>query len=131
MASPCAWRCSTAKWTTPTTWRTSAFGIALAEKLGSPRFRLLYDIYHMQIMEGNLCATIKEHHQWFAHYHTAGVPGRHEIDDTQEINYPAVVRAILDTGYRDYLGQEFSPTRGDKLVSLKQAIEICTPNTST
>lgn len=104
------------------------FGISLCEKLDHPRFRILYDIYHMQIMEGNLCATIKAHHKWFAHYHTAGVPGRHEIDDTQEINYPAVVRAILDTGYRDFLGQEFSPTRPDKLGSLKQAIEICTPS---
>jgi sugar phosphate isomerase/epimerase len=107
---------------------TSAFGIALCEKIGSPHFRLLYDIYHMQIMEGNLCATITEHHQWFAHYHTAGVPGRHEIDDTQEIHYPAVVRAILATGYRDYIGQEFSPTRPDKLASLRDAIHICTPS---
>lgn len=104
------------------------FGIGLCEKLDHPRFRILYDIYHMQIMEGNLCATIKEHHQWFAHYHTAGVPGRHEIDDTQEIHYPAVVRTILETGYRDFIAQEFSPTRPDKLGSLKQAIEICTPS---
>ena len=104
------------------------FGIALCEKIGSPRFRLLYDIYHMQIMEGNLIATIREHHRWFAHYHTAGVPGRHEIDDTQEIFYPAVVRAILETGYRDFIGQEFGPTRPDKLGSLKQAIEICSPS---
>jgi sugar phosphate isomerase/epimerase len=104
------------------------FGVALCEKIGHPRFRLLYDIYHMQIMEGNLCATIQAHHPWFAHYHTAGVPGRHEIDDTQEIHYPAVVKSILATGYRDYLGQEFSPTRPDKLASLKQAVEICTPS---
>jgi len=102
------------------------FGIALCEKTGHPRFRLLYDIYHMQIMEGNLCATIKAHHQWFAHYHTAGVPGRGEIDDTQEIHYPAVVKAILDTGYRDFLGQEFGPKRLEPLVALKQAIDICT-----
>ncbi len=107
---------------------SSRFGVALCERIGSPHFKLLYDIYHMQIMEGNLCATIKEHHQWFGHYHTAGVPGRHEIDDTQEINYPAVVRAILETGYRDYIGQEFSPTRPDKIASLKQAVEICTPS---
>ena len=104
------------------------FGVALCEKLDHPRFRILYDIYHMQIMEGNLCATIKEHHKWFAHYHTAGVPGRHEIDDTQEIHYPAVVRAILETGYRDFIAQEFSPMRSDKLGSLKQAIQICTPS---
>lgn len=105
----------------------TAFGVALCEKLNSPHFRLLYDIYHMQIMEGNVIATIKEHHKYLAHYHTAGVPGRHEIDDTQELNYPAIVRAILETGYRDCLGQEFSPTRADKLASLKQAVEICTP----
>ena len=108
----------------------SPFGVALCQKIDSPHFRLLYDIYHMQIMEGNLCATIRQHHQWFAHYHTAGVPGRHEIDDTQEIHYPAVVRAILATGYRDYLGQEFTPARADKLGSLKQGIEICTPSPS-
>ena len=107
---------------------SSSFGVALCEKIGSPHFRLLFDIYHMQIMEGNLCATIKGHGKYFAHYHTAGVPGRHEIDDTQEINYPVVVRAILETGYRDYIGQEFSPTRPDKLASLKQAIQICTPS---
>jgi sugar phosphate isomerase/epimerase len=101
------------------------FGIALCEKLDHPRFRILYDIYHMQIMEGNLCATIRDHHKWFAHYHTAGVPGRHEIDDTQEINYSAVVKTILETGYRDFIAQEFSPTRSDKLGSLRQAVEIC------
>ncbi|HEY2572913.1 MAG TPA: TIM barrel protein [Verrucomicrobiaceae bacterium] len=106
----------------------TSFGVALCEKIGSPHFRLLYDIYHMQIMEGNLCATIKENHQWLAHFHTAGVPGRHEINDTQEINYHAVLRAILETGYRDYIGQEFSPTRPDKLASLREAIEICTPS---
>jgi hydroxypyruvate isomerase len=108
----------------------TTFGVALCHKIGAPQFRLLYDIYHMQIMEGNLCATIREHHQWLAHYHTAGVPGRHEIDDTQEINYPAVVRAILGTGYRDYIGQEFTPTRADKLGSLQEAIQICTPSLS-
>jgi sugar phosphate isomerase/epimerase len=106
------------------------FGVSLCEKIGSPNFRLLYDIYHMQIMEGNLIATIRQHHQWLAHYHTAGVPGRSEIDDTQEIHYPAVIKAILDTGYRDYLGQEFSPKRPDKIASLRQAIEICTPTYS-
>ncbi len=106
----------------------TAFGVALAEKIGHPRFRLLYDIYHMQINEGNLIATIREHHRWFAHYHTAGVPGRHEIDESQEIYYPAVVRAILETGYRDFIGQEFGPARPDKFASLKQAVEICTPD---
>ena len=105
----------------------TAFGVALCEKLGSPHFRLLYAIYHMQIMEGDIISTIRANHRWLAHYHTAGVPGRHEIDGTQELNYGAIVRAILETGYRDYLGQEFSPARADKLASLKQAIEICTP----
>ncbi len=104
------------------------FGVALCEKIGAANFRLLYDIYHMQIMEGNLIATIRQHHRWFAHYHTAGVPGRNEIDDSQEIHYPAVVKAILETGYRDYLGQEFSPKRPDRIASLRQAIEICTPS---
>jgi len=101
------------------------FGVALCEKLDQPSFRILYDIYHMQIMEGNLNATIKENHQWFAHYHTAGVPGRHEIDDTQEIHYPMVVKTILETGYREFIAQEFSPTRPDKIGLLKQAVEIC------
>ena len=106
----------------------TAFGVALCEKLGSPHFRLLYDIYHMQIMEGNVIATIREHHKWLAHFHVAGVPGRHEPDSTQELNYGAIVRAILETGYRDYVGMEFSPTRADKLASLRQAIQICTPS---
>jgi hydroxypyruvate isomerase len=101
------------------------FGVGLCKKIDHPRFRILYDIYHMQIMEGNLCATIREHHPWFAHYHTAGVPGRHEIDESQEINYPAVVRAILETGYRDFIAQEFSPVRKDKIASLRQAVDIC------
>jgi hydroxypyruvate isomerase len=105
----------------------TAVGVALCEKLGSPHFRLLYDIYHMQIMEGNVIATIREHHKYLAHFHVAGVPGRHEPDDTQELNYGAIVRAILETGYRDYVGMEFSPVRADKLASLKQAIAICTP----
>ncbi|MCB1226803.1 MAG: TIM barrel protein [Verrucomicrobiales bacterium] len=106
----------------------SAFGIALREKIGSPHFSLLYDIYHMQIMEGDIIATIREHHAHFGHYHTAGVPGRHEIDDSQELNYPAIVRAIQATGYTGWIGQEFSPTAKDKLASLRQAIQICTPS---
>ena len=106
----------------------SAFGVALCEKLGSPHFRLLFDIYHMQIMEGNIIASIREHGKYFAHYHAAGVPGRHEIDDTQELNYAAIVRALLETGYRDYFGMEFSPTRADKLSSLRDAARICSPD---
>jgi hydroxypyruvate isomerase len=103
----------------------SAWGVALCEKLGSGHFKLLYDIYHMQIMEGDVIATIRKDHRWFAHYHTGGVPGRAEIDDTQELHYPAIVRAIQETGYTGYLGQEFIPKRQDKLGSLKQAVGIC------
>lgn len=103
----------------------SSWGAALCEKLGSERFKLLYDIYHMQIMEGDVIATIRKRHQYFAHYHTGGVPGRAEIDETQELNYPAIIKAIQETGYTGYLGQEFIPKRADKLASLKQAVGIC------
>ena len=105
----------------------TAFGVALGKKLGSTHFRLLYDIYHMQIMEGDVIATIRANHEWLGHFHTAGVPGRHEIDDSQELNYSAIVRAIIDTGYRDNIGHEFSPTRKDKLSSLPADIRICSP----
>ncbi|MDF1755541.1 MAG: TIM barrel protein [Verrucomicrobiales bacterium] len=104
----------------------SDWGVALCEKVGSDKFKLLYDIYHMQIMEGDVIATIRKNHEYFSHYHTGGVPGRHEIDETQELNYPAIVKAIVDTGYKGWLGQEFQPAREDKLASLKQGIEICT-----
>ncbi|MCX6876733.1 MAG: TIM barrel protein [Verrucomicrobia bacterium] len=103
----------------------SAWGVALCKKLDNPHFGLLYDIYHMQIMEGDVIHTIREHHRWFTHYHTGGVPGRNEIDDTQELNYPAIMRAIADTGYSGFVGQEFIPKRPDKLASLKQGLEIC------
>lgn len=103
----------------------SAWGVALAQRIGSERFKLLYDIYHMQIMEGDLCDTIKENHQYFAHYHTAGVPGRHEIDDTQELNYPAIMRAIVATGYQGYVAQEFSAINHDPIMALRQAVQIC------
>ncbi|PAW86203.1 MAG: hydroxypyruvate isomerase [Pedosphaera sp. Tous-C6FEB] len=104
----------------------SAWGVALCQAIGSERFKLLYDIYHMQIMEGDVIATIKARHQYFAHYHTGGVPGRNEIDDTQELNYPAIMRAIQATGYKGYVGQEFIPKRDDKIASLKQGVQICT-----
>lgn len=104
----------------------SSWGVALCQKIGSPHFKLLYDIYHMQIMEGDVIATIQRDHEYFAHYHTGGVPGRAEIDETQELNYPAIIRAIQETGYEGYLGQEFIPKRPDKLASLKQGVEICT-----
>ncbi len=101
------------------------WGVELVKRVGSDRFKLLYDIYHMQIMEGDLIATIKANHQYIAHYHTGGVPGRNEIDDTQEINYPAVIKAIIDTGFKGFVAQEFIPKRPDALASLKQGVEIC------
>ena len=103
----------------------SKWGVALCEAVGSERFKLLYDIYHMQIMEGDVIATIKKHHQWFAHYHTGGVPGRHEIDETQELNYPAIMQAIVATGFKGHVAQEFIPARPDVLASLKQGVGIC------
>jgi hydroxypyruvate isomerase len=103
----------------------TAWGVEVCKRVGSDRIKLLYDIYHMQIMEGDLIDTIRQNHQYIAHYHTAGVPGRHEIDDTQEICYPAVMRAILATGFKGFVGQEFVPKRPDALASLKEAILIC------
>jgi hydroxypyruvate isomerase len=103
----------------------TAWGVALCKKIGSGNFKLLYDIYHMQIMEGDVIATIREYHSHISHYHTGGVPGRHEIDDTQELHYPAIMRAIADTGYTGFVGQEFIPKRPDPLASLKQGVEIC------
>lgn len=104
--------------------RTS-WGVELCKAVGSPNFGLLYDIYHMQIMEGDIISTIKRENKFIAHYHTAGVPGRAEIDDTQELFYPAIMKAIADSGYKGFVGQEFNPRRPDKLASLKQGIEIC------
>jgi hydroxypyruvate isomerase len=103
----------------------TAWGVELCKRVGSERFKLLYDIFHMQIMEGDIVDTIRENHQYIAHYHTGGVPGRGEIDETQEINYPAVMRAIADTGFKGFVAQEFVPKRADALASLKQGIQIC------
>ncbi|RYF94995.1 MAG: hydroxypyruvate isomerase [Chitinophagaceae bacterium] len=106
----------------------SAWGIELVKRVGSPNFKLLYDIYHMQIDEGDVISTIKTGHQYFAHYHTGGVPGRHEIDDTQELYYPAIMNAIVKTGFKGYVAQEFIPdrkTNEDRLASLQKAITIC------
>jgi len=103
----------------------TAWGVALAKRVGSERFKLLYDIYHMQIMEGDIIRTIKESHPYIAHYHTGGVPGRNEIDETQEIYYPAVMKAIVETGFKGYVAQEFIPKRPDALNSLKQGVRIC------
>lgn len=107
----------------------SAWGIELCKQLDSANFKLLYDIYHMQINEGNIINTIRDHHMYFGHYHTAGVPGRNEIDETQELHYPAIIRAISKTGFSGYVAQEFLPTgktKEDKIEALKKAIEICT-----
>jgi hydroxypyruvate isomerase len=103
----------------------TAWGVELCRRLSSERFKLLYDIYHMQIMEGNVIATIREQQQYFAHYHTGGVPGRAEIDETQELNYPAVMRAIVETGFKGFVAQEFVPKRPDALASLRQGVQIC------
>jgi hydroxypyruvate isomerase len=103
----------------------TAWGAALCEKVGSERFKLLYDIFHMQIMEGNVIDTFRKYHQFIGHIHTGGVPGRHEIDETQELYYPAIMRAIVATGYKGYVGQEFVPAAKDKLASLRKCIEIC------
>jgi hydroxypyruvate isomerase len=103
----------------------TAWGVELCRRVGSERFKLLFDIYHMQLMEGDLIQTIRENHDWLGHYHTGGVPGRGEIDGSQEINYPAVVRAIVETGFKGFLAQEFVPKRPDPLASLKQGVEIC------
>ncbi|RYZ28463.1 MAG: hydroxypyruvate isomerase [Chitinophagaceae bacterium] len=106
----------------------SAWGIELCKRIGSPNFKLLYDIYHMQINEGDVIRTINDHHQYFGHYHTAGVPGRHEINETQELYYPAIMKAIAATGYKGYVAQEFIPTgktSEDKLAALRDAVSRC------
>ena len=104
--------------------RTS-WGVELVKRINSNNFKLLYDIYHMQIDEGDVIRTIKNYIQYIAHFHTAGVPGRNEIDGTQELNYPAIMRAIAGTGFNGFVGQEFIPKNQDKLASLQQAITIC------
>ena len=101
------------------------WGAALAEMIGSDHFKLLYDIYHMQIMEGNVIETIREYQRYIGHYHTGGVPGRHEINASQELNYPAIIRAIHETGYDGYVAQEFIPTYEDKIKALEEGLRIC------
>ena len=102
----------------------SAFGVEVMRGVNSPRVKLLYDIYHMQIMEGDVIRTIRDDIQWIGHFHTGGVPGRHELDDTQELNWHAVARAIADTGFQGYVAHEFVPTR-DPLTSLAEAVRTC------
>jgi len=101
------------------------WGVALCKRIGSERFKLLYDIYHMQIMEGDVITRIKQFKDYIAHYHTGGVPGRNEIDDTQELHYPAIMKAITETGYKGHVAQEFIPKRPDVFKSLSQAVQIC------
>ncbi|HEY3388629.1 MAG TPA: TIM barrel protein [Prolixibacteraceae bacterium] len=103
----------------------TAWGAALCEMVGSPRFKLLYDIYHMQIMEGNVIDTIQKNIQYIGHVHTGGVPGRHELDETQELYYPAIMKALVAAGYKGYVGQEFVPAQPDKLDSLRKSVLIC------
>lgn len=103
----------------------TAWGVEVCKRVGSDRLKLLYDIFHMQIMEGDVIDTIRENHQYIGHYHTGGVPGRNEIDNTQELYYPAIMKAILATGYKGFVGQEFVPKRPDALASLKECVLIC------
>ncbi len=102
----------------------TAFGVEVVKAVNSPRVKLLYDIYHMQIMEGDVIRTIRDNKEWIAHFHTGGVPGRHELDDTQELNWRAIASAIVDTGYQGYFAHEFVPTR-DPLTSLRDAVKLC------
>ncbi|WP_185974287.1 hydroxypyruvate isomerase family protein [Litoribacter populi] len=103
----------------------SPWGVELAKRLDSEHFKLLYDIYHMQINEGDVIRTIRDNHQYFGHYHTAGNPGRNEINETQELYYPAIMKAIVETGFEGYVAQEFIITRKDRVESLREAIQIC------
>lgn len=102
----------------------TAFGVAVVKAVGSPRVKLLSDLYHMQIMEGDVIRTLRENKEWIGHYHTGGVPGRHELDETQELNWRTVCRAIVDTGFTGYVAHEFVPTR-DPLTSLREAVTLC------
>jgi hydroxypyruvate isomerase len=104
----------------------TAFGVAVMQGVNSPNVKLLYDIYHMQIMEGDVIRTIRDHMQWIGHFHTGGVPGRHEINDSQELNYHAIAAAIADLNYRGYVAHEFVPTRPDPFASLAEAARVCT-----
>ncbi len=103
----------------------SLWGVELCKHLGSDNFKLLFDIYHMQIQEGDIIRSIRNYHPYFGHYHTAGVPGRHEIDETQELYYPAIMRTILETGFTGHVAQEFIPLWDDKIAALKDAIIRC------
>ena len=101
------------------------WGVSLCNEISSENFKLLYDIYHMQIMEGDIIRTIRDYHQYFGHYHTGGNPGRHEINETQELYYPAIMKAIVETGFKGYVAQEFIPSWEDKIAALKEGVTIC------
>ncbi len=101
------------------------FCVELIQRVGSPNFKLLFDIYHVAIMDGDVIRRLRQHKEWIAHIHTAGVPGRAELDDTQEVNYPAVMRALLEIGYAGYVAQEFIPTWPDKALALRHAAKVC------
>jgi hydroxypyruvate isomerase len=104
-----------------------AWGVDVCQRVNSPRVKMLFDIYHVQIMDGDICRNIQQNFQWIAHFHTGGVPGRNEIDDTQELNYRFIAKTIVDLGYTGYIAHEFRPSPGrDPIQSLKQAIEIMT-----
>jgi hydroxypyruvate isomerase len=103
----------------------SKWGVELSKRLNSENFKLLYDIYHMQVNEGDVIRTITENHKHIGHYHTAGVPGRHEIDESQELYYPAIMESIVSTGFKGYVAQEFIPTKEDLIGGLAEAIQIC------
>ena len=119
------WSCSTPRSITPATSAThTAWGVAVCERVGSPRVKLLYDIYHMAIMEGDLIRTIRDNIRWIGHFHTAGNPGRHDLDDAQELNYRGICRAIAETGYELFVGHEYKP-KGDPVESLRTTFEIC------
>jgi hydroxypyruvate isomerase len=102
----------------------SAYGFQVVKAVGSPKVKVLFDIYHMQIMEGDIIRTVRDNHEWIAHYHTGGVPGRHELDETQELQWRSVCAAIADTGFTGYVAHEFVPTR-DPLTSLREAVALC------
>ena len=103
---------------------TVEWAVEACKKVGSPRLKILFDIYHVQIMQGDIIARIKQYHEYIGHYHTAGVPGRHEMDETQELCYPAIMRAIAETGYQGYIGHEFIPT-SDPIGKLREMAKLC------
>jgi hydroxypyruvate isomerase len=101
------------------------WAVDVCNRVGSDRFKILFDIYHVQIMQGDVIVRLKKYKDYIAHYHTAGNPGRNEIDETQEINYPGIMKAILETGYKGFVGQEFIPTWKDPVAALRHGVKVC------